>query len=203
MKKVYTIPKSEIEQPIEAVAKIVDGKIVVEIETDDSNLPKLGDFLTSSEGKTFICNGKRNENNMVGSIAGQISDKAINVNPVSDWCKIEDCHYSDKTEIDNFLKLLEKTCYKKWDFENKKLVNTFIPKDGDYVKFGNNFVHYAIYNSPSKVYKNAFKAYAFYNSFELKFNTCDLCSDNIRPMTLNERRNFNMILKSNSKKMEF
>lgn len=140
MKKTY---KNRLPKNMEASsinAKVVDGKIIVEVELKERFQPKDGDFLVSKWGCVFIYSNKKpRDNSAYSSYCGVSRVTNIIYLEFSDnWTNKEGCRYATPEEKVDFLKRLEKECHKRWNPKTKELEDIrWEPADGEMFHFVN------------------------------------------------------------------
>lgn len=130
MKRTYvnTLPKGET-STVKSV-KIVNGRLIVEVEFEKKFEPKDGDFVVDKDGVIFIVWEGGNTDFSHGAYVS-IDSKYKELNTHM-WNYSKAIRYATEKEKFDLLEHLEKEYHKRWNAENKCLENIrWQPKKGE------------------------------------------------------------------------
>lgn len=127
MKKTYKYRLPSTKKALSAIAEIIDGNLVVEVEFEEYSIsPKDGDFLVSNHGNVFIYSSKPScFNTTYASYCGDIYGDEINLTYSDNWTEKKGCRYATKEEKKQFLNKLRLVYNKKWNPIAKRIEDIY------------------------------------------------------------------------------
>lgn len=135
MEKTYkfTLPKDKEVECV--IARIENGKVVVDVEFNRHFKPESGDVIVAKNGSILLYNGWHNPHFYCGFAILGVNQDSIVVDNRRAYLKVsaKGCRFATSEEKSAFLSRLEKECGKKWNEENNCLEDVFNPKDGDFL----------------------------------------------------------------------